>query len=106
MAERGAPGHIQCDNGSEFVSKALDRWAYEHGVTMDFSRPGKPSDNPIIESFNGSFRDECLNEHWYQSLAHARAIIQAWRQDYNEQRPHSMLDYQTPAEVAEQLRRQ
>ncbi len=71
IVEHGTPKRIQTDNGSEFISKALDRWAYEHAVTMDFSRPGKPTDNPHIESFNGSFRDECLNIHWFLSLEDA-----------------------------------
>ncbi|STR89736.1 IS3 family element, transposase orfB [Klebsiella pneumoniae] len=66
------PVRIQTDNGSEFISKSLDKWAYEHGVTMDFSRPGKPTDNPFIESFNGSLRDECLNIHWFLSLEDAQ----------------------------------
>jgi len=101
---RGCPKAIRTDHGPEFTGRALDQWAYEHGVQLKLIQPGKPTQNAYIESFNGKFRDECLNEHWFQSLAHVRAVIQAWRQDYNEQRPHSMLDYQTPAEVAEQLR--
>lgn len=101
---RGYPNAIRTDQGPEFTGKALDQWAYERGVQLKLIQPGKPTQNAYIESFNGKFRDECLNEHWFQSLAHARAIIQAWKKDYNEQRPHSMLNYQTPAEVAEQLR--
>ena len=89
---------IQADNGSEFISKELDRWAYENQVTMDFSRPGKPTDNPFIESFNGSFRDECLNAHWFLSLADAAEKIEDWRSEYNHYRPHSSLDDRTPAE--------
>lgn len=85
----GTPKRIQVDNGSEFISLALDRWAYEHGVTLDFSRPGKPTDNAFIESFNGSLRDECLNVHWFLSLSDAREKIERWRVDYNEFRPHS-----------------
>jgi len=73
MAVRGAPKSIRVDNGPEFVSKALNRWAYENGVALDFSRPGKPTDNAFIESFNGRLRDECLNAHWFLSLADARA---------------------------------
>ena len=92
------PERIQADNGSEFISKVMDKWAYEHGVTLDFSRPGKPTDNAFIESFNGSFRDECLNAHWFLSLADAREKIEAWRQDYNEFRPHSSLNNLTPHE--------
>jgi putative transposase len=77
------PQRIQADNGPEFVSLALDRWAYESGVTLDFSRPGKPTDNPFIESFNGSFRDECLNTNWFMSLEGAQEKIETWRQYYN-----------------------
>lgn len=97
---RGAPKSIRVDNGPEFVSKALDRWAYENGVTLDFSRPGKPTDNAFIESFNGRLRDECLNAHWFLSLADARAKIEAWRRHYNESRPHTSLGWMTPAEYA------
>ncbi|WP_150587396.1 IS3 family transposase [Pandoraea eparura] len=97
-ALRGTPKRIQVDNGSEFISHALDHWAYENGVTLDFSRPGKPTDNPFIESFNGSFRDECLNVHWFLSLDDAREKIEGWRQDYNDFRPHSSLGDLTPGE--------
>ena len=76
------PKRIQTDNGSEFIGKDMDRWAYENGVTMDYSRPGTPTDNPFIESFNGSFRDECLNAHWFLSLEDAQEKIEAWR-DWN-----------------------
>jgi len=103
---RGYPKAIRTDQGPELTSRALDQWAYEHGVRLKRIQPGKPTQNAYIESFNGKFRDECLNEHGFQSLVHARAIIQAWRQDYNEFRPHSQLGYQTPAERAEQLRQQ
>ncbi|WP_370551730.1 MULTISPECIES: IS3 family transposase [Chromobacterium] len=95
---RGTPQRIQVDNGSEFISMALDQWAYQQGVTLDFSRPGKPTDNAFIESFNGSLRDECLNVHWFLSLDDARDKIERWRQDYNEFRPHSSLGDQTPSE--------
>lgn len=94
------PIRIQVDNGSEFISKCLDKWAYEHGTILDFSRPGKPTDNPFIESFNGSFRDECLNAHWFLSLDDAKDKIEAWRIDYNTFRPHSSLNNLTPAEFA------
>ena len=93
------PKRIQVDNGSEFISKALDKWAYDNQVTLDFSRPGKPTDNPFIESFNGSFRDECLNTNWFLSLEDAQQKIEAWRKEYNEFRPHSSLDYLTPEQV-------
>ena len=98
--EIGVPERIQADNGSEFISIAMDRWAYDHGVTMDFSRPGKPTDNPFIESFNGSFRDECLNIHWFLSLEDARRKIESWRVDYNQFRTHSSLGDIPPAEFA------
>lgn len=101
-AERGqAPERIQVDNGSEFISQALDRWAYDHGVTLDFSRPGKPTDNAYIESFNGSLRDECLNVHWFLSLDDARSKIEAWRREYNGYRPHRSLADLSPDEFAE-----
>lgn len=90
---------IKVDNGPEFVSKELDRWAYENKVTLDFSRPGRPTDNPFIESFNGSFRDECLNTNWFLSLQDARAKIELWRRDYNSYRPHSSLQDRTPEQV-------
>lgn len=93
----GVPARIQVDNGSEFVSKALDLWAYQQGVTLDFSRPGKPTDNPFIESFNGSFRDECLNTHWFLSLEDAAEKIEHWRIDYNDLRPHSSLENIAPS---------
>lgn len=97
--EKGlVPQRVQTDNGSEFISKEVDRWAYDNKVTMDYSRPGKPTDNPFVESFNGSFRDECLNAHWFLSLEDAKEKIEAWRIEYNEFRPHSSLDNLTPAE--------
>lgn len=95
------PKRIQTDNGSEFISKEVDQWAYENKVTMDYSRPGKPTDNPFIESFNGSFRDECLNAHWFLSLQDATEKIEAWRIEYNQFRPHSSLNDMTPAEFIE-----
>lgn len=81
-ASRGILKCLQTDNGSEFISKALDRWAYEHQVTMGFSRPGRPTDNPFIESWGGSFRDECLSIHWFLSLDDAREKIENWKVDY------------------------
>lgn len=98
---RGVPETICVDNGSEFVSKVMDKWAYEHGVKLSFSRPGKPTDNPFVESFNGSFRDECLNVNWFLSINDAQQKIEAWRQDYNEFRPHSSLENMTPSRFAE-----
>jgi putative transposase len=98
--QRGAPQTIKTDNGSEFISKAMDKWAYEHKVTLDFSRPGKPTDNAMVESFNGRLREECLNEHWFLSLSDAERKIAAWRRHYNESRPHSALGWVTPTEFA------
>ena len=98
---RIVPKGSQVDNGSEFASKELDRWAYENKVTLDFSRPGKPTDNPFIESFNGSFRDECLNTNWFLSLEDAAEKIDKWRMEYNHFRPHSSLEGMTPNEVLE-----
>jgi putative transposase len=97
-ATRGVPRSIYVDNGPEFISKELDKWAYENKVTLDFSRPGKPVDNAFIESFNGSFRDECLNVNWFLSLEDAKEKIESWRRDYNEYRPHSSLDNLTPVQ--------
>ena len=93
------PERIRVDNGSEFNSKALDRWAYDRYVTLDFSRPGKPTDSPYFESFNGRFRDECLNVHWFLSLPDAQEKIEHGRQEYNGFRPHSSLQNLTPDEV-------
>jgi putative transposase len=94
---RGLPQVIQVDNGPEFVSKALDEWARRHQVTLAFSRPGTPTDNPFIEAFNGRFRQECLDQHWFVSLDEARTVIAAWRKDYNTVRPHTALANLTPA---------
>ena len=96
--ESGLPQTIKVDNGSEFISKVLDAWAHRHGVQLEFSRPGKPTDNAFIESFNGRLRQECLNQNWFTSLAEARQIIEEWRRDYNDYRPHSSLGQQTPSE--------
>ena len=100
-AVRGIPNSIKVDNGPEFISKELDKWAYEHGVTLDYSRPGKPVDNAFIESFNGSFRDECLNTNWFLSLEDAREKIEAWRIDYNEWRRHRSLDNLTSVQYGQ-----
>ena len=97
---RGYPTTIRTDQGPEFTCRALDQWAFEHSVELRLIQPGKPTQNGFIESFNGRFRDECLNEHWFSDILHARKTINDWRQDYNECRPHSSLDYQTPAEFA------
>ena len=98
--ERSLPKTIRVDNGPEFTSKALDQWAYANRVVLDFSRPGKPTDNALIESFNGSVRAECLNENWFLSLDDAKEKIESWRRDYNEQRPHSALGNLAPREFA------
>jgi putative transposase len=95
------PQRIQVDNGSEFISKEFDKWAYENKVTLDYSRPGKRPDNPFIESFNGSFRDECLNTHWFLSLEDAYEKINDWVSEYNNFRPHSSLNEMTPQEFIE-----
>ena len=98
---RGLPQSVTVDNGPEFISKALDEWAYRQQLQLRFIAPGKPTQNAYVESFNGKFRDECLNEHWFLSMRHAREVIARWRQEYNEERPHSSLDDQTPNEFAE-----
>jgi putative transposase len=97
--EVGFPATIRVDQGTEFVSRDLDLWAYQRGVTLDFSRPGKPTDNAFIESFNGKFRAECLNAHWFMSLDDARRKCEAWRRDYNEERPHSAIGNKAPIEL-------
>lgn len=95
--ETGYPKSIRVDQGPEFISKDLDLWAYARGVELDFSRPGKPTDNAFIESLNGKFRAECLSAHWFLSLADARRKCERWRRDYNDVRPHSAIGYETPA---------
>lgn len=95
-AKRGAPRRVYCDNGSEFAGRLVDLWAYANKVTLEFSRPGKPTDNAYIESFNGSLRDECLNVHWFNDLTDANEKMQAWRIDYNESRPHRALNELSP----------
>jgi len=98
--KRGLPRAIVVDNGPEFTSRVLDQWAHERGVELHFIQPGKPVQNAFVESFNGKFRDECLNLNWFVSLADAVARIEAWRQDYNSHRPHSSLGNLTPEEFA------
>jgi putative transposase len=92
------PKSIRVDQGSEFISRDLDLWAYANNVTLDFSRPGKPTDSSFIESFNGKFRSECLNIHWFGSIVEAKRLIQAWRIDYNDRLPHLALGNNTPLE--------
>jgi putative transposase len=95
---RNLPEMITLDNGPEFTGRALDEWAYCRGVQLHFIRPGKPIENAFAESFNGRLRDECLNENWFMSLKHAREVIEAWRKDYNETRPHGSLEGMSPRE--------
>jgi len=102
IRERGVPASLRADarvrrdNGPEFTSRALDQWAYWNGVVLDFIRPGKPTDNAIMEAFNSRFRQECLNEHWFLSVADAQERVEQWRRHYNEERPHSSLGNLTP----------
>ena len=103
---RGLPQVLRTDNGAEFCGRAMLTWAERHRVTLRLIEPGKPNQNAYIESFNGRFRDECLNEHWFTSLAHAQVIIEAWRREYNEERPKKGLGGLTPARYARQLARQ
>ena len=102
-AQRGTPSVIRTDNGPEFIGRAMLNWAHRRGVTLRLIEPGKPNQNAYVESFNGRFRDECLNEHWFVSLAHARMVIEAWRREYNEERPKKSLAGLTPAQYAKQL---
>ena len=101
--KRQLPKTIRVDNGPEFTSKVLDQWAYINGVELDFIRPGKPTENALIESFNGRVRDECLNENWFLSIEDAREKIAAWRQHYNHDRPHRALGTLSPAEFVKTL---
>jgi putative transposase len=100
------PASIRIDNGSEFTGSAMDQWAHAKQIKLDFINPGKPNENAFIESFNGKFRNECLNENWFLSLEDARRTIEEWRIDYNEIRPHSSLGGLTPKEFAAQLTRE
>jgi putative transposase len=100
IAERGKPDGLRLDNGPEFTSRCFIAWAEQRGVPLIYIQPGKPVQNSYIESFNGRFRDECLNANWFENLADARRKIEAWRLDYNQARPHSSLAYRTPAEFA------
>jgi putative transposase len=97
----GLPENIVVDNGPEFISNAMDEWAYSREVTLHFIRPGKPVDNAFMESFNARLREECLNLNWFRSIEHARRVIEEWRVDYNETRPHSTLGFLTPKEFAQ-----
>ena len=99
----GQPEAITMDNGTEFACNHFDQWAYRRGIQLDFITPGRPVENGIIESFNGKLRDECLNVHWFESLADVRAEIEAWREEYNQMRPHSSLGNRAPAEYIAEL---
>lgn len=92
------PTTIKVYNGSELISKAMDEWAHRNHVKLDFSRPGKPTDNAFIESFNGRLRQECLNQNWFTSLDDAKQIVEEWRQDHTQRHPHSSLEQQTPSD--------
>jgi putative transposase len=98
--ERDLPCAITVDNGTEFTSKMLDEWCYMRGVKLDFIRPGKPTENAFIESFNGRLRDECLNVNEFATIEEVRTVLEAWRQDYNHHRPHGSLGQLTPIEFA------
>ena len=100
---RGLPRVLRTDNALEFCGRAMLTWAHERRVTLRLIAPGKPNQNAYIESFNGRFRDECLNEHWFTSVAHAQAVIEAWRQEYNDERPKKGLGGLTPADYGRRL---
>ena len=102
-AQRGKPAMIRSDNGKEFTGKAMLNWAHRNTVALRLIEPGKPNQNAYVESFNGRLRDECLNEHWFTSLAYARTVIETWRREYNEERPKKLLGGLTPAQYAKQL---
>ena len=101
-AKRGLASAIVCDNGSEYISKAMDQWSYRNKVELKFIQPGKPMQNGFIESFNGRFRHECLNQHWFESLDQARKIIEDWRIEYNTDRPNRALGRKTPEQFAKE----
>jgi len=102
-SQRGKPVVIRSDNGPEFTGKAMLTWAHRNGIALRLIEPGKPNQNAYVESFNGRLRDECLNEHWLMSVEHARAVIEAWRRAYNEERPKRSLGGLTPTQFAKQL---
>lgn len=102
----GLPKTICVDNGPEFVGRALDLWAHQKGVKLQFYRPGKPTDNAMIETFNAKVRAECLNQNWFESLEEAQKVLELWREQHNEERPHRTLAEQTPAEHLAQWKRQ
>ena len=103
MCLRGKPKSVRVDNGPEFAGRLLDQWAFLNKVELDFSRPGKPTDNAFIEAFNSRLRQECLNASWFLTMADARSRIEAWRIDYNQNRPHTSLGGLTPEAFAAQI---
>ena len=100
----GLPQVIRVDQGSQFTSKELDLWAYANGITLDFSRPGRPTDNAFAESFNATVRMECLGQHWFMGLDDARQKVEAWRAEYNEVRPHGAIGDRTPMSLIQKPR--
>ncbi len=102
-SQRGRPAVIRTDNGPEFTGSAMLTWAHRNAVTLRLIKPGKPNQNAYVESLNGRLRDECLNEHWFTSLPHARVVIENWRREYNEERPKKALRGLTPASYAKQM---
>jgi len=100
IAERGAPKALRCDNGPEFTSRHLIGWCEEKKINLVHIQPGKPMQNGYVESFNGRLRDECLNANWFLNLGDAKRKVENWRREYNEERPHSSLDYRTPEEFS------
>ena len=100
IEQRSKPDQVICDNGPEFTSKAMFFWQQDAGVKLGFIQPGKPTQNAFIESLNGKFRNECLNQRWFRSLSEARQVIEEWRNHYNHERPHSALNYMTPVAFA------
>jgi putative transposase len=104
VVEYGKPRRIRCDNGPEFAGKVLDQWCYQNGIDLYFIKPGKPTENCYIESFNGTFRDECLNTNWFWSIQEAQIIIESWCREYNEERPHGSLGGLTPNQFSLKLR--
>ena len=103
IEQHGCPDSLTVDNGTEFTSRHFDAWAHRHGVQLDFIEPGRPVENALVESFNGRLRDECLNANWFSRLREAQACLEAWRQDYNHQRPHSSLGGLAPVEYVAKL---
>ncbi|GIV96272.1 MAG: hypothetical protein KatS3mg057_0929 [Herpetosiphonaceae bacterium] len=104
FARYGPPAYLRSDNGPEFIAHAVKRWLQDAGVRTAYIEPGKPWQNGTNESFNGKFRDECLNMEWFHNRREAQVMIEHWRREYNEERPHSSLEYRTPAEVDQAAR--